>query len=94
MEFQLGHEASSHVERGTLWFFSSCGEKLEVPLDFQQESQEPLLLPQGSKVFFRVMKGMHRIALESWQGNRASSRVEMGNSGFLSSCDRDLGVLI
>ena len=32
------------------------------------------------------------IALESLQGNRSSSRVEAGSSGFLSSCHRDLGV--
>ena len=34
--------------------------------------------------------GYHGIPLESLQGNRASSQVETGISGFLCSCSRDL----
>ena len=51
------------------------------------------MLPQGSQVFFQL-RGYHGIPLESLQGNRASSQVETGNSGYLSSCDRDLRVPI
>ena len=42
--------------------------------------------------FLSSSEGELRIALESLQGNRASSQVEVGYSGFLSSYDRDLGV--
>ena len=37
-------------------------------------------------------EGCLGIPFESLQENRASSRVEVGNSVFLSSFDRDLGV--
>ena len=49
------------------------------------------MLPQGSKASFHIAMEHHGIPLESLHGSRASSRVEAGNSVFLSSCDRDLG---
>ena len=39
------------------------------------------------------MQGVLWDSLKSQQGNRASSRVEVGNSGFPSSCDGYLGIL-
>ena len=36
------------------------------------------------------LQGTNPIPLESLQGNRASSRIEAGNSEFFSSCDRYL----
>ena len=37
-------------------------------------------------------EGERGIALESWQGNRASIRIEGGISRFFSSCGRKLWV--
>ena len=39
-----------------------------------------------------IGKGHLGIPLTLLQGNRTSSRVEVGNSVFLSICNRDLGV--
>ena len=39
------------------------------------------------------LRGPPGIPLESQQGNKASSQVEAGNSGLLSSCDKDHGFL-
>lgn len=42
---------------------------------------------------FMLQRGTSRIPLEWLQGNRGPhSEVDVGNSRFLSSCDRDLGV--
>ena len=45
------------------------------------------------KSLFKLQGAAH-FPLVSLQGNRASSRVEVGNSGFLSSFNRDLRVPI
>ena len=45
---------------------------------------------QASSRVARGTSGSFRVT----EGNRASSRAEVGKSGFFSSCDRDLGVLI
>ena len=69
---------------GSFGFLSSCdGDLRELPM-----------LTQESQASFQVVMGQLRILLESLQGNRASSRVKAGNSVFLSTCDRDLGVPI
>ena len=54
--------------------------------------REPLLLPQGSQVSSQIVREHLRIPLESLQGDRFLSPVEVGNSRFLSNFDRDLGV--
>ena len=43
---------------------------------------------QASSRVARGTSGSFRVT----EGNRASSRAEVGKSGFFSSCDRDLGV--
>lgn len=48
----------------------------------------------GKSCYLSSFKRHLKIPLESLQGTRTSSRVEAGNSGFLSICNRDLGVSI
>ena len=69
---------------GSLGFLSS----------YHVDFREPLVLPQGREVSFQVARGYFGIPLELLQGNGASSRIESGNSGFLSSLDGHLGVSI
>lgn len=38
---------SSRVEGEFLWFFSTCGRKLEVPLSCNGDLREPLMFPWG-----------------------------------------------
>ena len=53
--------------------------------------RDPLVFPQRSQVFFRVVRAC---PLKSLQANRAVSRVQSINSVVLSSGDRDLWVPI
>ena len=46
LEMLKWERASSGVDGGTLWFYSSCGSILEL----RWELREPLLLPQGSPI--------------------------------------------
>ena len=54
--------------------------------------RDPIKLHRGSLASF-LMPGETWDSLKSQQGNRASSQVEAGNSGFLSCCDRYLRIL-
>ena len=75
-----------------------------VFLELQQEawsSSRVTMVPQGTshvsavkEALLSSCEGHLMIALESLQENRASSPVEAGNLGLLSSCNSDLGVLI
>ena len=99
LEALQGKRASSRIEAEILWFFSSCGRKIEVPLE----------LPRGPQGTSRIASGKSSL-LSSWKGNsgllssscsgkahhlplrgesRGVSRVVEGSFGFLSSCDWD-----
>ena len=52
------------------------------------------MLPQGKSGLPSSLKGHLRISLESLQGNKSSSSVEVGISVLHSSFNRDLGVPI
>ena len=52
------------------------------------------MLPQGKSGLLSSLKGHLRISLESLQGNKSSSSVEVGISVLHSSFNRDLGVPI
>ena len=77
-----------------------CGRKILVPLELQWGLQETSRVASGKSSLLSSCKGERVIALESLQGNQASSHNERGNSGcflrcnwkfgFLSSCDGDL----
>ena len=85
--------ASSHFEGVISWCFSSCCGKNWVSLEFQRGCQGTSHVALRKSDHFNVTRGHLEIPLESLQGNRASSRVEEGNSGFLSACYRDFRVL-
>ena len=89
---QQGKRASANIEGGILWFFSSCDGKLGVHLEFQWHLREPLMLPQGSQVSFRVARGSMRL-LKTLQGNLASSRIEGGIHGVSPVAARSFGFL-
>ena len=73
----------SRVAERSLWFLLSCDGDL----------RDPLVLPQRSQLSSSC-EGHVRIPLESLPVNRAVSRVQLGNSVFLSSGDQDLGLPI
>ena len=73
---------SSRVAIGISGFHLSYDRALSDPIELHHGSQASLL-----------MQGVLWDSLKSQQGNRASSRVEVGNSGFPSSCDGYLGIL-
>ena len=73
----------SRVAVGSLGFLLICDGDL----------RDLLMLPQRSKVFSSC-EGHVGIPLELLPANRAMSRVQLGNSVFLSCGDRDLGLLI
>ena len=78
-----GNQDSSHVERGISWFFLSWGGKLRVPLQLRLVPQDTSCVASGESGLLSSCQGELGIALESLQGNRASSLVEVGNSGFI-----------
>ena len=84
--------ASYHVEGRISWFLWSCGGKLRVPLELRGDLGDPLVFPQGSQICFQTRGALQDSSPITAGMNRASSRVEAGTSGFLSSSDRDLGV--
>ena len=73
----------SHTERGISWFFLSWGGKLRIPLQLRLVPQGTSCVASGESGLLSSFQGELRIALESLQGNRASSLVEVGNTGFL-----------
>ena len=50
--------ASSRDEGRISLFFSSCGRKLEVPLEIRQGALDLLMLPQESAESMRVVRGL------------------------------------
>ena len=56
--------ASSHVDGGTLWFFSSCGRILELP----QGTQGASSVATGKSRFHPSFDSKVGFALESLQG--------------------------
>ena len=92
--------ASSRDDGGTLWFFLSCGEILELQRGTQGASRVAL----GKYIPHSSCERERGIALESQHGNPAQdvlkresqclSRFAAGNRGFLSTCDGDLRELL
>ena len=87
-----GKRASSQVEGRISWFFSSCGRKLAVPLELRWGPQRPTSVASRKSILHASCERPLEICLQSAQGPVSSSRVEPGNSGFLSSANMDLGV--
>ena len=86
--------ATSRVEGRISWFFSSCGRKLGVHLELRFRPQgNPHVASEKSSLHVSC-EGPLGIPLQSLPGSRSSSAVEARTSGFLSSADLDLGVLL
>ena len=94
LETLLWERASSHVEGRISWFFSSCGGKLGVPLEFQWGSQGPARVASEMSGLFSSCEGPIGTPLELLLVNRAVSRVQSVDSVFLTRVDRDLRLLI
>ena len=98
LESLQGNQASSLIEGGMSWCFSSCGRKLGSLSKFDGHLWEPLVLPQGSNAFFQVARGTLGFLLnhcmgiglhhELGQETQVSTLVVTEISGFLSSFKR------
>ena len=85
--------SSSRVEGRISWFFLRCVRKLGIPLALRRGPQGPVHVGSGKFSLHASFEGPLRIPLQSRPGQRSSSGVETGTSGFLSSADMDLGFL-
>ena len=65
-----------------------------APLELQRGSQGPARVASEKSGPFSSFEGPFRFPLESLPANRAVSRLQSGNSVFLSSGNRDLGLLM
>ena len=66
----------------------------QVPSTYDGDLRDPLWWTQERPVPMRVAGGPLGIPLPSMQGPKALYGVSVGTSGFLSSADMDLGVLL
>ena len=80
---------------------STGGENLLDFLELRQvlstydgDLRDPLLWPQERPVPMRVARGPLGIPLETMPGPKTFCGVGVGNGGFLSSAEMDLGVLL
>ena len=83
--------ASSCLDGGILWFASSCGWRLEIPLQVPRGPQGASRVASGKSSIHSSCEGECGSALESWQGNQASIRMEGGISRCSLSCGRKCG---
>ena len=79
LEALQGKRASSRIEVEILWFFSSCGRKIEVPLELPRGPQGTSRIASGKSSLLSSFEGEGWTALESLQRNRASSCIEGQN---------------
>ena len=64
--------ASSRVDGGILWFVSSCGGRLGIPLQVPQGTRGASCVVSAKSSLHSSCEGERRSALESWQGDQAS----------------------
>ena len=77
VESLQGNQASLHVKWGILWSFSSCGRKMWVPLKFRRGPQGTSPVDTVESGLLSSCKGHLGIPLESLEGDRALSLVEV-----------------
>ena len=82
--------ASFHDDRGISWFFSHCGATCEVSLELPKGTQGASRVAPGKSSLHSSCEERLGIALESWQGNRASILRKAGISRSFSCCGRKL----
>ena len=58
--------ASSHVDGGISWVFSSCGRRLGIPHQVLWGTQGALRVASGKSSLYSSFEGECGIALESW----------------------------
>ena len=66
----------------------------QVLSTYDMNLRKPLWWPQERPVTMRVAQGPLGIPLETMLGPKTFCGVGVGNGGFLSSADMDLGVLL
>ena len=64
--------ASSRVDVGILWFVSSCGERLGIPLQVPWGTQGASRVISAKSSLHSSCEGECRSALESWKGDQTS----------------------
>ena len=85
--------ASSLIEGGISWFFSSCSRKVLFLSSCNGVLRETLILPQGNQASFQVVRVILGIPLQMVQGNRASFQVEAKTQGSSPVATGILGFL-
>ena len=63
--------ASSHVDGGISWVYSSCGGRLGIPLQVPQGTQRASRVASVKSSLYSSFEGERGIALESWLGMRS-----------------------
>ena len=101
LELQEGSQALSHVEAWTSTFLSSGKRGVSPPFELRWGIRDFSELQQGSWTSCHVVRGnsgfhsSHCRGIRSYLGSRGNSLsfpLVAGNSGFLLSCDGDLGI--
>ena len=92
LERLLWKRAPSRVEEKILWFFSSCGGMLGVPLELRWELQGPTCVTSEKSGLYSSCEWHVGIPLVLLPVNRAVSSIQSGNSVFLSCSVKDLGL--
>ena len=90
-EVRQEKRATPCVDRDIPWFVSSCGWRLEIPLQVPRGTQGASRVASGKSSLHSSCEGEHGSALESRQGNQASIHMEGGISRCFSSCSRKCG---
>ena len=89
-----GNVASPRGKGKVSYFFSTCfGNLWYILALWWGWPFKPRVCSSNSKLLSSY-EGHTRNLVEPWQGNKDASRCESGNSGSLSSCHSDIGILI
>ena len=83
--------ASSLIDGGISWIFSSCGGRLGIPLQVPRGSQGASCVASGKSSLYLSCEMECRIALESRQVNEVSIRMEGRISRCFLRCGRKFG---
>ena len=87
-------QVSSRGEGEVSWFFSSCCRNLGFPLELRWGWPFKTCVCSATSGLLSSCEGHLTILLEAWQGNMDASQGEAGGPVSLSSCHRDIGILI
>ena len=85
-----GNRALSCGKGEVSWFFSGCGGNLGYILEIRRGWPLKTHVCSVTSRLLSSCEGHLGILLKAWQGNRDTSRGEMGDPVSLSSCHRDI----